>query len=84
MLIYTVVEEVQEIQPWGRNTATTSQSHHEKEAGPGVWWGCGPVQLAAPVPCASVYSGTLNTPGAPVGVLELYIKIISYYIEIAI
>ena len=73
-------EDIQEIQPWCRITATTSQSHDElstnvpfSEAGPGGGWGCGPEQLAATVPCASVYSGTLNTPGAPAGALELYI-----------
>ena len=43
------------------------------DAGQGGGLGCGPEQLAATVPCASVYSGTLNTPGALAGVLELYI-----------
>ena len=82
MAAKTVLEDVQEIQPWCRITAT-SQSHRELstnvpflEAGPGVWGGCGSEQLAATVPWASVYSGALNTPGAPAGVLELYIYII--------
>ena len=73
------------------NTIQYSQSPNELstkvvflEAGQGVWCGCGPEQLAATVPCASVYSGTLNTPGAQVGFLELYIEIISYYIDIYI
>ena len=76
----TVFEDIQEIQPWCRITATTSQSHNELstnvpylEAVQGVWWGCGPEQLAAKVPCARVYSGTLNTPSAPAEVLEIYI-----------
>ena len=45
----TVVEDVQEVQPWCRITATGTQSHRELstngpflEADPGVWWGCGP------------------------------------------
>ena len=48
----TVVEDVQEIQPWCRMTASRSQSHHELstnglslEAGHGGWWGRGPEQL---------------------------------------
>ena len=59
----TVLEDLQEIQPWCRITATRSQSHHELctnvaflEAGQGVWWGRGPEQLAATVPCARVNS----------------------------
>ena len=72
MLIYrcewalnTVFEDVQEIQPWCRITATTSQSHNELstnlflEAGQGGGWGCGSEQLAARVPCAHVYSGCI-------------------------
>ena len=59
----TVFEDVQEIHPWCRIRATTSQSHDELstnvpflEAGQGVWWGCGPERLEATVPCACVYS----------------------------
>ena len=50
----------------GRITATTSKSHNELstnvpflEAGQGGGWGCGPEQLVATVPCASVYSGCI-------------------------
>ena len=31
---------------------------------PGGGWGCGPEQLAATVPCASVYSGCMQWRGA--------------------
>ena len=51
----TVFEDVQEIQPWCRITATMSQSHNELSTNAG----CGPEQLAATVPCASVYSGCI-------------------------
>ena len=46
--------------------------HHELST-PGGGWGRGPEQLVVTGPCAGVYSGTLNTPGAPAGVLEFYI-----------
>ena len=62
----TVLEDVPEIQPWCRITATTSQSNNELstnvpfvEAGQGGVWGCGPEQLEATDLCASVYSGCM-------------------------
>ena len=53
-----VFENVQEIQPWGRITINTSQSHNELSTN--VRWGCGPEQLAATVPCARVYIAPCN------------------------
>ena len=62
----TIFEDVQEIQPRCRITATTSQPHNELStnapfleadqggsrvgAGQGGGWGCGPEQLVAPEP----------------------------------
>ena len=49
-----------ELQPLRASpTKSSPQTYRFLEAGPGVWWGCGPEQLVAAVTCASVYSGCI-------------------------
>ena len=49
-----------ELQPLRASpTLSFPQTCRFLEAGQGGGWGCGPEQLAATVPCASVYSGCI-------------------------
>ena len=81
----TVLEDVQEIQPWCRITATTSQSHNENSTnvpfvgGGSRWrWAGGPEQ------CSAVFANMLELSGCSGGspgalYLNNIILIISYY-----